>query len=52
MERLGVPALSRASPYLYNTEGEIDQLFEALQRVERLFAGRHVARPAPAQRGL
>ena len=52
MERLGVPALTRASPYLYNTEGEIDQLFEALQRVERLFAGRHVARPAPAQRGL
>ncbi len=52
MERLGVPALTRASPYLYNTEGEIDQLFEALRRVERLFAGRHVAHPAPAQQGL
>ena len=52
MERLGVPALTRASPYLYNTEGEIDQLFEALQRVERLFAGRHVAHPAPARQGL
>lgn len=52
MERLGVPALTRASPYLYNTEGEIDQLFEALQRVERLFAGRHVAHPAPAPQGL
>src|SRR5262249_51609363 len=27
MERLGVPALTRASPYLYNTEAEIDRLF-------------------------
>jgi cysteine desulfurase / selenocysteine lyase len=38
MERLGVPALSRASPYLYNTTDEIDLLFEALTRVEKVFA--------------
>jgi cysteine desulfurase / selenocysteine lyase len=38
MERLGVPALSRASPYLYNTEGEIDQLFTSLGKAEKVFA--------------
>ncbi|MCI4351476.1 MAG: cysteine desulfurase [Thermoplasmata archaeon] len=38
MERLGVPALSRASPYLYNTVDEIDRLFEALAGVEKVFA--------------
>jgi cysteine desulfurase / selenocysteine lyase len=38
MERLKVPALTRASPYVYNTEGEIDRLFDALEKVERLFA--------------
>ncbi len=37
MERLGVPALTRASPYLYNTEAEIDRLFTALERVGKLF---------------
>jgi cysteine desulfurase / selenocysteine lyase len=37
MERLGVPALTRASPYLYNTEAEIDQLFDALAEVVRTF---------------
>ncbi|MGD0250861.1 MAG: SufS family cysteine desulfurase [Thermoplasmata archaeon] len=37
MERLGVPALTRASPYLYNTEHEIDQLFDGLVEVVRLF---------------
>ena len=38
MERLGVPALSRASPYLYNTEGEIDALFDGLEKVAKVFA--------------
>jgi selenocysteine lyase/cysteine desulfurase len=38
MERLGVPALSRASPYLYNTEVEIDQLFTSLGKAEKVFA--------------
>ena len=37
MDRLGVPALTRASPYLYNTEAEIDRMFDALERVSRLF---------------
>lgn len=38
MERLGVPALTRASPYLYNTEEEIDRLFEGLERIDALFS--------------
>jgi cysteine desulfurase/selenocysteine lyase len=38
MERLGVSALTRASPYLYNTEGEIDRLLDGLVRVQTLFA--------------
>jgi cysteine desulfurase / selenocysteine lyase len=38
MERLGVPALTRASPYLYNTDAEVDQLFSSLERVAALFA--------------
>ncbi|EQD78693.1 Aminotransferase, class V/Cysteine desulfurase, partial [mine drainage metagenome] len=38
MERLGVPALTRASPYLYNTEEEIDRLVSALEKVRHLFA--------------
>ena len=37
MERLGVPALTRASPYLYNTEAEISALFDALADAARLF---------------
>jgi cysteine desulfurase / selenocysteine lyase len=37
MDRLHVPALTRASPYLYNTPDEIDQLFDGLERVARLF---------------
>lgn len=37
MERLGMPALSRASPYLYNTEAEIDQLFEGLEKIRKVF---------------
>ncbi|MGP8077282.1 MAG: SufS family cysteine desulfurase [Thermoplasmata archaeon] len=39
MDRLKVPALTRASPYVYNTVGEIDRLFDGLEKVERLFAG-------------
>jgi cysteine desulfurase / selenocysteine lyase len=37
MERLGVPALTRASPYLYNTDEEIDGLVDALEKVTKLF---------------
>ncbi len=39
MERLGVPALTRASPYVYNTEEEIDRCLAALEKVDRLFSG-------------
>ena len=38
MERLGVPAVTRASPYIYNTEHEIDLLFDSLERISTLFA--------------
>ena len=38
MERLGVPALTRSSPYIYNTESDIDRLYDGLERVARLFA--------------
>ncbi len=37
MERLGVSALSRASPYIYNRPEEIDALLTSLERVDRLF---------------
>ncbi|MFZ1023622.1 MAG: SufS family cysteine desulfurase [Thermoplasmata archaeon] len=36
MQRLGVQALCRASPYLYNTLEEIDELFTALEKTERI----------------
>jgi len=39
MERLGGASLTRASPYLYNTEAEIDRLFDGLQRISKLFSG-------------
>ncbi len=39
MERLAVPALTRASVHLYNTEDEVDQLFHALEKARALFAG-------------
>ncbi len=45
MDRLGVPALTRASPYLYNTEAEIEQLFDALSEIYQLF--RRSSSPAP-----
>jgi len=44
--RLGVAATTRASFYLYNTEGDIDALVRGLHGVRTLFA----PRPAPAQR--
>ncbi|HVH16162.1 MAG TPA: cysteine desulfurase [Candidatus Angelobacter sp.] len=37
MERLGVPATTRASVYLYNTEEEIDRLVESVERAGRVF---------------
>ena len=43
MERLGVPALTRASPYLYNTVDEVDRMFDALEKVARLFAEKRSA---------
>jgi len=39
MERFHVPALTRASPYLYNTEDEISQLFDGLEEVSRVLSG-------------
>jgi cysteine desulfurase/selenocysteine lyase len=39
MERFGVPALTRASPYLYNTEEEIGEMFEGLEKISSLFEG-------------
>jgi cysteine desulfurase/selenocysteine lyase len=47
MERFGVPALTRASFYLYNTPEEVERLVESLGKVEALFTGRG---PAPAAR--
>lgn len=38
MKKLGVPALNRASLYFYNTEQEIDALFDALEKTRRFFA--------------
>ena len=38
MERLGVPALTRASPYIYNTTEDLDALFAGLHRVEKVLA--------------
>ncbi len=46
MDRLGVPGLTRASPYLYNTEAEIDLLLDSLAKVDRLFSS--VPRSSPA----
>ena len=45
MERLKVPALSRASPYLYNTEAEVDRLYDGLEKVAELFGPRASSRP-------
>ena len=37
MRRLGVPAVSRASVYLYNRHDEIDELVSAIQKAQRFF---------------
>jgi len=37
MERLGVPATSRASFYIYNTTREVDMLVRALERARKMF---------------
>ncbi len=37
MKRFGIPATARASLYLYNTTEEIDQLVEAIRRVQQIF---------------
>jgi cysteine desulfurase / selenocysteine lyase len=42
MERLKVPALSRASFYLYNTPEEVDRFVAALVRAERKMLGQPV----------
>ena len=39
MERLGVSALTRASPYLYNSEDEISQMFDGLEEVSAVLSG-------------
>jgi len=46
MERLGVAALTRASPYLYNTEAEVDLLFDALSEAAQLFRAPTAPRPS------
>ena len=38
MERLDVPATSRASFYLYNNEEDVDRLVEAVRKVKEIFA--------------
>ncbi|HEV8594672.1 MAG TPA: cysteine desulfurase [Thermoplasmata archaeon] len=38
MERLDVPATSRASFYLYNTLEDVDRLVEAVKKVQEIFA--------------
>ena len=37
MTRLGVPATTRASMYLYNTTGEMDALIGAIQAAKKVF---------------
>ena len=37
MERLNVPALARASFYLYNTKEEIDRLVDGVEKVKKVF---------------
>ncbi len=38
MQVMGIPGTTRASFYLYNTLEEVDKLFEAIDRVRRVFA--------------
>ena len=37
MERLNVPAVGRASFYIYNTKEEVDKLAEGLEKVKKVF---------------
>ena len=37
MERLGVPAVGRASFYVYNTKGEVDKLVAGVEKVKKVF---------------
>lgn len=37
MRKLGIPGTARASFYIYNTKGEIDQLTNALSKVKGVF---------------
>jgi cysteine desulfurase/selenocysteine lyase len=37
MTRLGVPATTRASVYLYNTIGECDVLVDAIGKAKKVF---------------
>lgn len=39
MERYGIPATARASFGVYNTRAEVDALFSALAKVQKLFRG-------------
>ena len=43
MERFSVPALTLASPYLYNSEAELTEMFDGLEQISALFSG--AARP-------
>jgi cysteine desulfurase / selenocysteine lyase len=51
MERLNVPALTRASPYIYNSTAEIDGLFDGLERVSEVFS-RPARAPPPSSGGM
>jgi cysteine desulfurase / selenocysteine lyase len=37
MEKLGVPATTRASFYIYNTPGEVDALVAGIEKAKRIF---------------
>ncbi len=39
MERFGLSALTRASPYLYNSEDEVVQMFDGLREVSAVLSG-------------
>jgi cysteine desulfurase/selenocysteine lyase len=39
MRRLGVPATTRASFYLYNTPDEVDRLIQGLASARAIFGG-------------
>jgi len=38
MDRLGVPATTRASFYIYNQPDEVDQLVTGIQKAQKVFA--------------